>query len=78
MPIFADETEALEWLHGLYQRSLRLDAANPRVYEIITDAVRYVGGLRFDDVPIERLLIAQASGLPTALVDILLDDIEIE
>lgn len=73
MPIFADETEALDWLRGLHRHSRRLDAANPRVQEIIHDAVRYLGAMRFNDTPIERVSIAQASGLPTALVDTLLE-----
>lgn len=76
MQVFADETEALDWLRGLHKHAQRLEPTNPRVQKIITEAVRHVGALRFDDEPIERVLIAQASGLATAIVDALLDETE--
>lgn len=76
MQVFADETEALDWLRELRKHGQRLDPTSPRVQEIITEAVRHVGALRFSDKPIERVLIAQASGLTMAAVAALLDETE--
>lgn len=76
--MFSDTPEVLHWLDGLRARRQRLNPAldNPEILEIITDAVRHAGTLRFDGAPIDRALIAEHSGLTAAVVDTLLDEIE--
>ncbi len=76
--MFATAAEVLHWLDGLRARRERLDPTldNPDLLTVITDAVRYAGTLHFDGSPIERVLIAQASGLLPDVVNTLLDETE--
>lgn len=76
--MFATAPEALHWLGGLSTRRQRLNPSldNPELLELVTDAVRYVGTLRFDGAPIDRALIAQVSGLLPEVIETLLEEAE--